>query len=91
MTTAAGALALTLAYRPFLDPIPGVATWWWLTIIPLSFLISMTYKAVRVNSLNDMSRYWKKVGVMTMQVIALMLALAAGLQILVEFIAPAIS
>ena len=83
-------LALTLAYRPFLDPIPGVAHWWWLTIIPLAFFISMTYKAVRINSLDNMRRYWRKVAVMTLQVIALMLALAAGLHIVVEFIAPAV-
>ena len=82
------ALASTLAYRPFLDPAPGAAQWWWLTIIPLSVLISMVYKAGRINTLDDMQRYWKRVAIMSAQVIALMIGLAAALHIVVEFIVP---
>lgn len=70
-------------YRPFLDPLP-LHDVWWLTLIPLALGISVAYKAIRVS---DMSRYWRQVGLMTAQIIAGMIGLAAIVFIVVEIIA----
>lgn len=78
---------LVLAWRPFLDPLPVHSTWYWF-IIPMAFLISMTYKAARMR---EMTRYWQNVVVMTIQIVLGMLALAIGsylfVMVYVRFIA----
>lgn len=61
---------------------------WWLTIIPISLFVSMAYKAVR---LPDLQHYWRAVAVMTAQIIIAMIALAAALHIVIEFIVPFLS
>jgi hypothetical protein len=42
-----------LAYRPFIDPLRGGWNYWYLFLLPLSFLVALVYKAVR---LDDLSR-----------------------------------
>lgn len=77
----------TLAWRPFLDPLP-IHTTWYLFLIPLAFLISVVYRAARVRS---MDHYWKGVGIMTTQIVLGMVALALGtylfVMVYVRFIA----
>lgn len=78
-----------MTYRPFIDPldvaVPGVLAYWYLLIIPLCFLISMAWKAVRVPSL---SSYWRQVLVMTCQSLAAMLGLWVLVTVVVLFIMP---
>lgn len=73
-----------LAWRPFLDPI-NIHEWWWVTIVPLAFGISMAYKAIRVKTLD---RYWMNVFVMTAQVVGAMILLAAGAHVVLEWLVP---
>lgn len=75
---------MMLSYTPFLDPLDLHEHWWW-TLIPLAFGISMAYKAVRVA---DLRHYWKQVGVMTAQVLAGMVILAAAVFVVVELVVP---
>ncbi len=76
--------ALTLAYRPFLDPI-DISGWWGWLVIPMAFLISMVYKAIRVPT---MRRYWRQVVKMTVQVMVVMLLMCIGLYVIVLWAAP---
>ncbi len=76
--------ALTLAYRPFLDPI-DISGWWWWLVIPMVFLISMVYKAIRVPT---MRRYWRQVVKMTVQVMVVMVLMCIGLYVIVLWAAP---
>lgn len=76
-----------LAWRPFLDPIQAHDIWY-LFLIPLSFLISVAYKAVRMRTLD---RYWANVWIMTAQIVIGMAALAVAtylfVMVYVRFIA----
>lgn len=73
-------LTITGAWRPFLDPM-DLHDAWVLLLAPLAFGIAMVYKAVRLKTLD---RYWPSVGVMTLQIVGGMVALAAGFFLLVE-------
>jgi hypothetical protein len=76
-------------YRPFLDPIslavPQLHDWWWLTLIPIALFVSMAYKGVRLQTLEQ---YWKQVIVMMLQIILAMIGLAIGLYLLIELVVP---
>ena len=74
-------------WRPFIDPIPLPGGVWWLTLIPLALLISITYKAVRVGS---MRKYGANVLLMTAQIIVAMFLLAVGAHLFVIWIVPAL-
>lgn len=76
----------TLAWRPFLDPLP-LEQWWYLLLVPLALLISIGYKAVRVG---DMRRYWRDVVIMTAQVILVMILLWIGAYLVIFRIVPLI-
>jgi len=69
-----------LAYTPFIDPL-DLHEWWWLTLGPLALGISIAYKAVRVP---DFTRYWREVGVMTVQIILGMIGLSIFVYLLIE-------
>ncbi len=71
----------SLAYIPFLDPINFFHTWWILLLLPLSFGISVIYRALRVP---DLDHYWRAVGMMTLQIVFWMAALGISLVILVQ-------
>lgn len=64
----------SLAWRPFLDPLP-IHSIWFLFLIPLSFGIAVVYKAARMRTLE---RYWPSVIIMTVQIVMGMIALAAA-------------
>ena len=76
-----------LADIPFLYPINLFHDWWYLLILPLSFGISIIYKAMRLGSLD---RFWYQVAMMTIQIIVSMIGLAIALLILVQWIIPAL-
>ena len=72
-------------YIPFLDPINAVHVWWYVLVIPLSFGVSVIYRALRVPNLDH---FWRGVGIMTVQIVVAMVALAILLLILVETVVP---
>lgn len=76
-----------LAWRPFLDPM-DLHAYWWAFLIPLSLLISVVYKAVRVERMSDWPR---ATVVMTAQIIAAMILLGAGVFCFLEYILPMIA
>ena len=73
-------LTLAEGWRPFIDPI-NAHSFWYFMLLPISFFIAMAYKAVRVKTL---AGYWTAVLVMTVQIVAGMLALAAAFYVLVQ-------
>lgn len=81
-------LSGVLAYRPFLEPLPLHGAAWWLLIIPLALGVSVVYKAVRAQTLE---RYWRGVAAMTAQIVVVMVLLAVGVHVLVEFVIPMLS
>ncbi|MEM8834291.1 MAG: hypothetical protein AAGD00_00590 [Planctomycetota bacterium] len=76
-------MSTLLAYTPFLDPLP-LHDWWWWTIIPMAFGVSVAYKAVRLADLRD---FWRQALVMTVQIVGTLIGLAAGAFVLIELIA----
>lgn len=70
-------------HRPFIDPIE-LHQWWFVLLIPMALLVSMTYKAVRLPTLE---RYWRNVCIMTMQIILGMIGLGAATYFVVFVVA----
>jgi len=77
-------MVLTLAYRPFIDPI-DVHTLWYLLLVPLALGVSAAYKAVRVDELREFPR---AVLVMTAQIVLGMIALGVLSYVFVQFLVP---
>lgn len=46
---------LTMAWRPFLDPLP-IDRYWLAMLIPLALAISLVYKAIRLSDLKQLPR-----------------------------------
>ncbi|GDX98211.1 hypothetical protein LBMAG48_06150 [Phycisphaerae bacterium] len=78
---------LTLASRPFIDPIE-LHTQWYLLLIPMAFFASLAYKAVRVWDVKTLPR---QVLAMTLQVILAMAGLGLAVYIFVEVALPLIA
>jgi hypothetical protein len=76
-----------LAYTPFIDPI-NAHKWWYLLLIPVALLVSIAYKAVRVESMKD---YPKEVAVMTVQIVVVMMLLGVASFLFVEKVLPLIA
>jgi hypothetical protein len=74
-----------LSYIPLIDPIEAFQNWWYLLLLPLSFGISVIYKALRMTSLEG---FWSQVTVMTTQIVLGMIALAVCLVLLVQVLIP---
>lgn len=70
-------------FRPFIDPIE-MHQWWFLLLVPMAFLVSMTYKAVRLRTLE---KYWREVLLMSVQIVVGMIALGAATYLLVFWFA----
>ncbi len=77
-----------IAYVPFLDPINAFHEWWFVLLIPLSFGISVVYRALKLPSLEH---YWRAVMTMTAQIVLAMVALGIALVIVVVQIIPRLS
>lgn len=80
-------MAVLLAYRPFLDPLPMPSSWWWLTIVPMAVLISIAYKGVRKPTLKG---FWRSVGVMAAQIVVFVSLAGFGVHAVVEWFVPAL-
>ena len=78
---------LTLAYRPFLDPL-DVHDYWYMLLIPVAFLVSLTYKGVRVDDLKHLPR---QTIAMTLQVIVGIVLLGALVYVVIEHLLPVIA
>lgn len=76
---------LLAGYVPFVDPINVFHDWWYLLLIPLSFGISVIYRALKMR---DLDRFWRAVAMMTVQIVLVMAALAVALVVLVELTIP---
>jgi len=76
-----------LAYTPFLDPL-NIESWWYFTLIPLAFFVSMAYKAVRVQSFDH---YWRNVLMMTIQIVLGIVGLGLLMFLLITQIMPRIA
>ncbi len=74
-----------IAYIPFLHPVAVFHEWWYLLLIPLSFGISVIYKALYMR---DLRHFWRNVTMMTTQIVLGMVALAIALTVLVLVIIP---
>ncbi len=74
-----------IAYIPFLEPFPAAHRWWWLFVLPLALGIAMSWKAVRLPTLE---LYWRSVTVMTGQIILTVVGIAVGLYVLVVVALP---
>ncbi|MCU0688620.1 MAG: hypothetical protein MUE97_02610 [Phycisphaerales bacterium] len=72
--------SVDFAHRWFIDAM-SIHDQWWLLIIPMALLIAVAYKAVRLKNLD---RYWREVGLMTVQILLGMAALAGALWLLAE-------
>jgi hypothetical protein len=46
---------LAQAYRPFLDPLPIYAYWYWL-LLPLCLMFSVVYKSVKCETMREVPR-----------------------------------
>ncbi len=77
----------TLAYRPFLDPLP-LQDLWFVLLIPVSLLVSLAYKAVRVQ---DMKQLHRQVIAMTIQVTLGMVLLGALVFVTITYLLPIIA
>jgi len=75
---------VSLAYRPFLDPIDA-HSWWLFLSLPLVFGIAVAYKAIRLPTL---THYWRQVFKMTTQVMAAAILMCVALYVLVEVAVP---
>jgi len=78
-------IPLLAGFVPFVDPINVFHDWWYLLLIPLSFGISVIYRALKMPNLD---RFWRAVAMMTVQIVLVMAALAVALVVLVELAIP---
>ena len=72
----------TLAYRPFLDPIP-LDGYWMLMLLPIALAISIIYKCTK---LKDLSQLPRQAATMTVQIVVFMAAAAAVIWTITEVI-----
>lgn len=85
ISDAAASASPILAWTPFLQPAPNAQHWWWLLLIPMSIGVSLAYKAIRVESLNQLPRETLR---MAVQIVFGMIGLALALYVLVILILP---
>jgi hypothetical protein len=72
----------TLAYRPFLDPLP-LDTYWLLLLPPLALAIAVVIKTIRLPNLKQLPR---QATLLALQIIIFMGLTAAGLWLLTEIV-----
>lgn len=78
--TLASMLCPVLAWRPFLDPLPLELYWLWLAI-PLVALISIAYKAIRLDDLRQLPKHVVR---MTAEILLLLTVAAVALWLVTE-------
>lgn len=72
----------TLAYRPFLEPIP-LEGFWLLLLVPLILAVAIIYKSVKIENMALLPR---QVVMMAAQILAFMVMTAAALWLVVELV-----
>ena len=73
--------ALTsLAYRPFLEPLPIDDVWMWL-LLPMAVFVSLVWKTIRLGDVRDIPRH---TAMMTSQIIIFFAIAAAVIWFIVE-------
>ena len=77
-----------IGWIPFVEPMNALQTWWYLLLIPMSFGISMMYRALRDS---DYTLYWRSVFVTTGQIVACIAILAVLLGLWVQVVIPLIN
>ena len=77
-----------LGWVPFLEPMNAMQSVWHVFLLPMSFGISVTYRALREQSY---ATYWRSVCVMTTQIVCGIAAIAIALGLFVQFIIPLIN
>lgn len=82
----------SLPYRPFIDPLdiglPALREWSFLLLIPVAFLVSLTYRAVRNG---PTERFWKSVFVMTAQITLAIVGLSLAAHLFVQVLLPVLA
>jgi len=84
-TMLASAGSALLAWTPFINPINAFHQWWYMLLLPLSFGISVIYKAIRMASLEG---FWRQVALMTAQIVLAMIGLAIIVALIVQWAIP---
>ena len=74
-----------LAWKPFLQPAPGVERWWWLLVIPTAVGLALAYKSTRTRELALLPR---DVVRMSVQIVLAMVGIAVFLYLLVIVLLP---
>ena len=87
MTATMSAASGVLAYIPFIEPLPAAHRYWWLLIVPLAIGVAMSWKSVRLKTLEH---YWRDVISMSVQIVLGVAGIAFGLFILIQFVLPRI-
>lgn len=72
--------AWSLAYRPFLDPLP-LDTYWLLLMPPMAIAIALVYKAIKLDNLDDLP---KQASYLAFQIVAFMAMAAVALWLVTE-------
>ena len=72
----------TLAYRPFLEPIP-LEGFWLLLLVPLILAVAIIYKSVKIENMALLPR---QAVMMAAQILAFMVMAAAALWLVVELV-----
>ncbi|MCW5853711.1 MAG: hypothetical protein KIT87_26830 [Anaerolineae bacterium] len=71
---------LIAAYTPFLDPLP-VDRWWLLLLLPLVAVISIVYKAIKIDDLRQLPR---QAASLAAQILVFLVLTAAALLLISE-------
>lgn len=74
-----------LAWIPFIEPVPHIGSWWPLLLLPLSFGLSLVFRAIRTK---DLSNYPRDVTIMTMQIVLAMAGLGIVFAVVVQWLVP---
>ena len=72
----------SMSYRPFITPLP-VWDYWVLLLIPLCLGVSIVYKAIRVQSINEVP---KQALIITAWILGGMVAAAVVLAVVIKFL-----
>ena len=72
----------TLAYRPFLEPIP-LEGFWLLLLVPLILAVAIIYKSVKIENMALLPR---QAVMMAAQILAFMVMAAAAMWLVVELV-----
>lgn len=73
-----------LGWRPFIDP-TAIHDLWFLLLIPIAVLVSLAWKAVRINDVRQLPR---QTGVMATQVVLAMIGLGLAAYVAITLVIP---